>query len=201
MSRTERQILFVVLAIGSFAATTKADMTMLIRGVDEGIKYELTGELDLTSVVASGSGRCGLNRIFVGSVNDDFHLTQFCSGGAEADVYTTDFSTIGSPIEFSTTLTADSLFYVGYNNFPDGDIDSLILPAGYESGTTVNLSHTDPNSELLSNPLLVNGAFWGVSFSDGNGGQQSLTFRIVPEPSSFVLLAAGVCFLGLARRR
>ncbi|HBE70417.1 MAG TPA: hypothetical protein DDW52_19885 [Planctomycetaceae bacterium] len=83
--------------------------------------------------------------------------------------------------------------------------NSILLPPTYTSGTILDVTSVNYVASLAALNLNV-GDSWGVSFTDGAGGTQTLAFRAstvaVPEPDGLVYLApTGAMIIGFRRRK
>ena len=185
-------ILSIILLMAPAAAS--ADMLLTISELGNDVLFELTGSID-TSVFALGPGNAsGAGASFFSYFDSGVSTTgtvesaRIRSGSVPGDNYffaddvsLTPFGVI--PGSGAVTLSGDPLFWYGFNDHtPTPGItgnfeDVVILPDGYVSGTTINLSYIEPNT-TLADLGLVNGDFWGVDFTDGMGGTQSAGFQV-----------------------
>ena len=185
------------------ATSSQADIILSFEEQSSGgtVNLLLAGQLDVNSPEFVTSTDDGTTFAFLAELrtaigNDALTAQSF---GVTSGV--TRFGT--APGAFVFPVSAPS-FEIGYGDNTGSTFDStIILPPGYTSGTSLNLSSVNFANSLADLSLTV-GDSWGVSFTDGSGGSQSITFQAttaaVPEPSTFGLLSV-FCGVAAFRRR
>lgn len=200
---------FFLFGLGSFAF---ADMELTITDTGTGVQFCLQGSLDVSAINQTGTAFATFSQFTHtdgGSAGSGtFDWTQLISNmnGLNLifpdDMSLTPIGNIPAGTD-NENLSVSSPFYVGYVDYVSGATafnDSLRLPIGYTSGSTVNMCFTDP-AKTLSDFALAPGDFWGVSFADSNGDTQTMTFNVVPEPDHLVMLLITAAFGMFLRRR
>lgn len=200
--------------------SANADMILTIREVGDDLEFNLRGSIDTSvfssvgfaSSQASGFARSEMTNVYGsdGAMGTGTH-TQLNSPTSNGYTYWLPddmaMMPLGSFPIYSrvTRLRRASPFWFGYSDLaqslgpPNTIVDRVVLPAGYESGSTVNLSFLEPNKDF-SSLKIIPGDFWGVSFTDGKGGTQSVLFHALPEPASLIILLAALfvsCPMGI----
>lgn len=169
-------------------------------------------------VVATGSGSFDLDSLTLfspeaGPNTGYLEASSFIpSAGSTSDTdWYFAYSVAGNPTNFGTGggFSADSSstagFFVVIPGYFGGGATSLIEVAnGYVSNTTFSVSSTWSNQTIMSLGLAPGTYTWEWSQnSDGSGARDSVTVNVVPEPSTYALLIAGLAFvtLGVRNRR
>ena len=218
-----RRALCLFFAATLFAAMpAQANLNLEISEVGNDLVFQLQGSLD-TSVFAIGpsnasTGGFGLFSYFNNGISPTGTVvgTSITDGSVFGDNYLfaddMAFTPIGNfpgngafPSNAFFGLTSNPLFWFSFTDHtPSPGVagsfdDTITLPNGYVSGTTITLSHTEPNA-TFADLNLVPGEFWGVSFTDGMGGTQSVSFSTVPEPGPGLLALLALPLLFVVRR-
>lgn len=220
---TKRLFFVLSLAWLVLPQTADADMTLTIKPVGDDLLFRLRGTID-TSVFSIGpltiggrpgnsfthgysavSGTGGLSGISADST--------ISSSTSQVDLYF--FSDDKALMPFgelparigSQRFTVSPPFWFGYRDgtqssgLPGHLKDAILLPYQYDSGSFVDLLFTQPNTDL-SRYYIEQGYYWGVTFADGTGSRQSVTFHVVPEPTTDALALTAVCLaIGRWRRK
>lgn len=196
-----RPTLSFLITLIAIVSTASADMQLTISEVGNDVVFKLQGSIDTSVFPISGTASGGSLFLFsptgtsTSGTSESGLISSSMAGQnylAPNDIFFTPVGTVPSPTTI-TTLSNDPLFWYGFTDHtPSAGVvgafdDNIQLPAGYVSGQTITLCSTEPATNLAALGL-TQGDFWGVEFEDGTGGTQSLTFEVVPEPSSLVLL-------------
>lgn len=165
-------------------------------------------------VVASGSGSFNLDSLNLygedaGGNGGYLEAQSFIpSAGSATDTdWYTAYSVAGNPTNFGTGggFSADSNSTAGFFVLIPGYFGSeslLEVAAGYVSNTAFSVSSTWSNQTLSSLGLAAGTYTWQWSKnSDGSGATDSVTVNVVPEPSTYGLIALGALALVVFRRR
>jgi hypothetical protein len=198
-----------------------ADMTLSIRPVGDDLQFRLQGSIN-TSVFAAGPGEIGgrpgssfthgaYTVSGTGGLSGSGVRSTISSSSRQVDLYyfsgDDGLSPFGSiPLRVgSQSFTLSPPFWFGYSDGtqfsgpPNSIRDSIYLPDEYVSGSFIDLLFRQPNRDL-SRYYLEQGDYWGVRFSNGAGGQQAITFQVIPEPGASTLLTLAA-LVPLSRRR
>lgn len=118
---------------------------------------------------------------------------------------------VTAAVSYIATVTTDNYFGPNTTSFFidwfDGGGSLLSSIGGAISDPNGPLTY-DPYAQLfsVSGPAPASAAFAGVRFESGNASYNGLaadnfTFDVVPEPTSLVVLVAGLACVGLRRRK
>ena len=209
--KSTREFAILLLVLLSIGTSTNADMMMTISEVNDGVLFEIDGTLDL-SVFPNPPGVFSTtnSQFFVGTRRSGFGLssTSTLSSTISGDPYFFPDDETFAPVgilpapEIQYALSNQPQFSFGYSDrtrdrFQD---DFVVVPDGYVSESLIDLSFFEPNTRVSEIGLSF-GDFWGVSFPAQGNDMQSITFRVVPEPCGFALLASALMLYGFSRRR
>lgn len=165
-------------------------------------------------VVATGSGSFDLDSLTLfspsaGSNSGYLEASSFIpSAGSTSDTdWYLGYSVAGNPTNFGTGggISADSSstagFFVLIPGYFGGDAALIEVANGYVSNTTFSVSSTWSNQTIQSLGLAPGTYTWEWSQnSDGSGARDSVTVNVVPEPSTYALLIAGLAFVVIGVR-
>jgi len=207
--RNKRLCLLLLTAVSIVASlVTSSSASIVVTFTDTGGSVNLTVNGSFTNLgtlpsitttsVSPSASRFGIN---AGFANETLLFSApAASPAAIQGVSLTSIGTLPAPSNFN--LLADPTVNVGFSQSFFGN--TIYLPNGYAYGDNINVA-VNGVANSLGDLGLADGDSWGVSFSDGAGGTQSLTFvaglNSVPEPGSMTLFGIGVAGLGFIRRR
>ncbi len=162
---------------------------------------DLTQGLDLDDIRANFGGNASTPNYLLtvggaaGTTND---VTQFSGGGLTFNP--TNWSPAGTTL-FGTDLgysaTGDFVGY-HYDEAPDPDLNFLLLPRSFTSGSSIVASSSTYANATLSELGLQQGSSFEISWGTLNA--DSITYTVVPEPH-VVWLAGGLFILLLGYRK
>jgi len=204
--RLHNQILHVAsivgLSIGLSTVTSQSAVMIEISEAVGGVTFDVDGSLlpsSLTEDVAWNSPFTEPNWQSASSGTRDY----LSAGTTLAYRQVLDNPTDTGILSQDVFVVPGILSGVGYSigTSHTGDEVALILERSFP-GTTVNFSVYFPGTSL-SDFDLTDGDFRQVSFDDGLGGRESISWTVtgIPEPRSAFLLGIGMYALKLLRKR
>ncbi len=199
-SSLKKSVVIAALVAGS-ALAAHASLTINITQVGLDVVASGTGSFNLGSLT--------LDKLNIGGNAGYLQAQSFIvsAGSAAATDWYKGYSVAGNPTNFGTGggFVADSNtggFFVLIPGYYGGGGALLEVSSGYVSSTPLSVSSTWNNKTLSSLGLAAGTYTWQWSKnSDGSGPTDSVTVNVVPEPSTYGLLALGALALVVFRRR
>lgn len=188
-TRRMRSLLTSIMILGPlFTGANGAIVMNIVESNGDVVASTSGGTLDLSSLVYYGTSNAG------GVVNPEYGGFRIGSGGF--DLYAGGALQKGilgtGSHTFSTFDTGSS---VGFS----GLLPGVSVPEGYVSGNPIDPASSTWQSESLQSLGLSSGSYL---FSWGTGqNADSITLRVIPEPSAVLLAGLGAIGLFSARRR